>query len=333
MSTPPPPVLPAKVEKAEQSSPHPVAEIPAPADGREDEKPDPQADPAGEGAQGGNDGMENPTNTDGEGEGGVAGGINPLESVVAEVKPPSFRQPDSMTTLLMGSGTQQDLENLVDAHIDIPLVQFLNNMNDANQLHDDGVIEGGITRWFERRSELGDISLLDPPMEIFVDELETALSRKNERAALRENLLNSHFVAKQKFESAATVMLEKQRVKLQKSGIPTANLESSEVYRGHVKKIEDWKQQKVASLDLDLMAFDDETNELTAVLKSIYDQIVEKVCQINQEALGQNTDDDGVDMDLMNELEVLFGPDDPNAKVSWNEKYMCAKFCIFGKPS
>ena len=313
---PPPPALPpAKFELSSPTQRVPDAEIPAPTDGRHE---------AGEGlpdqaAQGG-------------GECATVGEDPPplLGNDVAGAGTTSFRNADSMTTLQLGATQEfETFETVTEEQLDVPLAQFLNKMSDTmNQQYDDDVICGDITLWFERRNELSDIALLDPPMEMFADKLENAFQRTHERTSLRDNLLNSHIVAKKKkFETAANTMLEKQRVNLKKQH-PTADVDTSEAFQAHVKRIEEWKQEKIASMDLEVMSFDDETNLLTAALKSIYAEIVEKVCQLNREAAGKNHDDVDVDMDLMKELELLFEADDSaDAKVSWHEITEC-KLCI-----
>lgn len=241
----------------------------------------------------------------GKGTGAALPAIDGTGSGGENVRPggDGFRNQDTMTTLPQG-GTQERLGD--DTELDVPLRDLLNQCSAPRD--NDETIFDLISLWFHRRDTLGDVALLDPPMEVFADRIASTIQYQMDRAELRRKLQQSHEEAEKKLDAAANIMVERHRLKLKKHG----NLpESSDVFQGQVKKVKEWKENKLSALELEVKAFDIETVKVVVPLSSIYEEVVDKVCEMNAAETPE------VDPSIMAELEELLNESPEDIPKAW----------------
>lgn len=165
-----------------------------------------------------------------------------------------------------------------------------------------------IAQWFDRRKELGDIALLDPVMAQFADDYATIRAKYDERSEKKTALDAEHEVSINKFNTAAEVMSQKLRVSLQKQLPAGQPIDQCELYKTKLKAIEEWKQGKMDSLELERIAFNEGTVKLDDERVAFFSKVIDKVTEQNVAA--QEPD---VDPTLMDELENLLEGDAPKA--------------------
>jgi len=234
---------------------------------------------------------------------------------------PSNRDISTMTTLEWSAsrkGPDDDDDGGADP-LDVMLVKLVVDKLESCDLSKESWPESSdleiiiqIAQWFDRRKELGDIALLDPVMAQFADEYATLRAKYDERSEKKNALDAEHDASINKYNAAAEVMSQKLRVSLQKKLPAGQKMDEFELYKTKLKTIEEWKQGKMDSLELERIAFNEGTAKLDDERVAFFSKVIDTVTEQNVAA--QEHD---VDQSLMDELENLLEGDATEIPKAW----------------
>ena len=107
-------------------------------------------------------------------------------------------------------------------------------------------------------------------------------------------------------------MSQKLRVSLQKKLPAGQPMDEFELYKTKLKAIEEWKQGKMDSLELERIAFNEGTAKLDDERVAFFSKVIDTVTEQNVAA--QEHD---VDQSLMDELENLLAGDATEIPKAW----------------
>lgn len=148
----------------------------------------------------------------------------------------------TISTLPMGDSMEDlgrlDLDVLA---VDQPLIMYMNKWHSDMSLNDMRV---DVNTWVKRRTDLGDISKMDPHLTLSVKEIATINKQIADRTKTAASMKVEHHLLEQNLDLAGRDLLAKQYART-KEMFPDLDSKDTDIYMAHVDAVARWKHDKL----------------------------------------------------------------------------------------
>ncbi|CAK9029430.1 unnamed protein product, partial [Durusdinium trenchii] len=148
----------------------------------------------------------------------------------------------TISTLPMGDSMEDlgrlDLDVLA---VDQPLIMCMNKWHSDMSLNDMRV---DVNTWVKRRTDLGDISKMDPHLTLSVKEIATINKQIADRTKTAASMKVEHHLLEQNLDLAGRDLLAKQYART-KEMFPDLDPKDTDIYMAHVDAVARWKHDKL----------------------------------------------------------------------------------------
>ena len=222
---------------------------------------------------------------------------------------PISRDIASLTTLALGASFE-DLDGVESTYLDVPLGGLLRAMpGDAKE---SGILLD-VRSWANRRLERDDLDHCSPQQSLAVKEIGVVEMQLIDRAKTYGNMKVEFDVKNQKLEIASRAMLQRQHMKALELA-PDKNPRETDFFKAHVATIKAWKDEKLRPLAEAIEVYNGATRDIERQLEKM-------LLDLAQTAANDDVGTDGVDKDLLQELETLVEQGDDEARCIYNNTY------------
>ena len=211
-----------------------------------------------------------------------------------------------MTTLPLGASVE-DLEGFKSNMLDVPLIGLLKamplNIPDKDMVAD-------VREWAKQRVALGDIDRMDPVHAAFVGSLAGVERQLADRAELLGKMYAERDALSVSLDVACRAMIGRQQTRATQL-FPDKDPRQTDFVKVHTETVQKWKADKMAVHDGNIESFNKITSEIETYMS---DDIIKEVKEcISSDRVPPL---DGVDPDLLRELDALFQDGDVPKAIS-----------------